>query len=98
MAVFLIYFEAYPGEGEDENTGDDALVEEVVGIYLFVPYCHCQCVRHVDPSVSRHCSVQTEREDPRYTPASSNTQRYRERRHNWFIFDMKHSKHSNLSI
>ena len=59
MTVFFMYFETYPQKGEDENTGDDALVEEVVGIYLFVP--HCQCVCHVDPSVSRHCPVQTER-------------------------------------
>ena len=38
MAMFLIYFVAEPEEGEDENTGDDALVEEVVGIYLSLPY------------------------------------------------------------
>ena len=38
MTVFFMYFETYPQKGEDENTGDDALVEEVVGIYLSVPY------------------------------------------------------------
>ena len=57
MAVFVIYFETYPEQGEDEKTGDDGLVEEVGGIYLFVSHC----VRRVDPSVSRHCSLQTER-------------------------------------
>ena len=38
VPVFLIDFGAEPEEGEDENTGDDALVKEVVGIYLSVPY------------------------------------------------------------
>lgn len=30
VTVFFMYFETYPQKGEDENTGDDALVEEIV--------------------------------------------------------------------
>ena len=57
MAVFVIYFQTYQDQGQDENTGDAGLVEEVLGIYFFVSHC----VRHIEPSVSRHCSLQTER-------------------------------------
>ena len=57
MPVFLINFETYPEKGDDENTRDDGLVEEVVGIDVSVSHSHC----HVRLSVSRHCSMQTER-------------------------------------
>ena len=74
MTVFFIYFGADPQKDKDENTGDEALVEEVVGIYFSVPHSHCQ----VGHSVSRHCSRQTER-----ISLSRNLESNRER-NNWF--------------
>ena len=70
VTMLFIYLETDPQKDQDENTGDDALVEEVVGIYFSVPHSHC----HVGHSVSRHCSMQTER-----ISLSRNLQRNREK-------------------
>ena len=57
MPVFLIDFQTKPEKGEDENTGDDGLVKEVLGVYILVRHSHCP----VQLSLSRHCSMLTER-------------------------------------
>ena len=56
MPVFLIDFQTKPEKGEDENRGDDGLVEEVLGVYIPVRHSHCPVL-----SLSRHCSMLTER-------------------------------------